>query len=279
MQGTRADLHVHSNLSDGILTPEELVHRAHLAGLGCMSICDHDSTAGVQRAVDRGRELGVQVIPGVELGVYVEGGSPGVAQRLDGGEVHLLGYGMRGPALDAFLEGLREGRLRRLSRILERLAGLNMPLTEEEVLRAAAPSQSPGRPHIARAMVKRGYCSSINEVFSRFLIPGKPGYVPRERVSALEGIEVIREAGGVPVVAHPGLGGTATPLLKSMVEMGVEGIEVVHQDHSFEVVRNLIRFARSRDLLCTGGSDFHGRPSDPRLGEVTVPISWTRELI
>ncbi len=277
--GSRADLHLHSNLSDGLLTPEELVQRAQLVGLGCISLCDHDSTGGVERAVRCGRELGVRVIPGVELGVHMDGGRAGSAGGPDPGEVHLLGYGMRGGNLEPFLQRLREGRLRRLTRILARLDDLDMHLTEEEVLRVAAPSLAPGRPHIARALVRRGHCRSIGEAFSRLLIPGKPAYVPRERVSAREGIEAIRGAGWIPVAAHPGLGGIATPRLKELVELGVQGVEVVHQDHSLEAVRRLLRFARSRDLICTGGSDFHGRASDPRLGEVTIPMGWTRRLL
>ncbi|MFO8059858.1 MAG: PHP domain-containing protein [Bacillota bacterium] len=278
--GNRADLHVHSNRSDGLLAPEELVRRAYRAGLGCISLCDHDCIDGVGPAARRGEEMGVRVIPGVELSVWVKGGGDGEGGgRPVEGEVHLLGYGMRSSALEPFLQHLREERLRRLRRILRRLEDLATPLTEEEVLRVAAPSHSPGRPHVARALVRRGHCASVAEAFARLLGAGRPAYVPRERVSAREGIGAIRDAGGVPVAAHPGLGGTVTPLLESLVLMGVEGVEVVHQNHSLEVVRQLIHFARCRGLRCTGGSDFHGRPEDPPIGEVAVPLRWARGLI
>lgn len=278
----RADLHLHSNASDGCLSPEELVDEARACGLECISLCDHDTTDGAQRALSRGCELGIEVVPGIELGVSLEGAGDGGSDhggRLDAGELHMLGYGIE-PAgdLEVLLGELQDSRRSRLELILERLEACGAAVTQKEVLASAGSSQAVGRPHVARAMVERGRCSSVREAFSEYLGPGRPGYVPRKRLTAQEGIDAIRSAGGIPVVAHPGLGGRIMPGLQQLVDMGVMGVEVVHPDHSHAVIGRLIRFARRHGLYVTGGSDYHGRATDPGLGQVTAPVAWAREL-
>ncbi len=278
----RADMHLHSNASDGYLSPSELVEEAYACGLECIALCDHDTIAGVSHALHRGRDLGIDVIPGIELGVcHADAGDVSMDDggRLDAGELHMLGYGIESRGhLDVLLRGLQESRRSRIDQILQRLEACGLFLSWEEVQVEAGSSESVGRPHVARALVNRGHCGGVREAFSEYLAPGRPGYVPRKRLTAGEGIEAILSAGGIPVVAHPGLGGRMMPGLPRLVEMGVMGIEVVHPDHSHAVMSELIRFARRHGLFVTGGSDYHGRAADPRLGEVTAPAAWARAL-
>jgi len=275
-----ADLHLHSSESDGRSTPGALVDAAADAGLRYMALCDHDSVGGVERALRRARSRDVCVIPGVELGVHVTlpraGGDP-TDSRLAAGEVHLLGYGMRDMVeLEDLLEDMRRSREHRIYAILENLAGEGIDLKEEDVRRQLGASSVPGRPHVARALVARGCCRTEAEAFSRWLVPGRPGYIPRKKLSLERGIAAVRRAGGVPVFAHPG---QMYSLLEDAVRLGVRGVEVVHPDHSCAVMSRLLRFAREHDLLPTGGSDFHGRPSDPAVGEVTAPAAWAEALL
>ncbi len=277
----RSDLHLHSSESDGSLGPSALVDAAAQAGLDYISLCDHDSVGALRLAQRRARNHPVCVITGVELGVQADpAGGEGDSYRLAPGELHLLGYGMQEMReLEELLADMRLSRERRIMRILDRLSDAGVELGERDVRQQMQGSRVPGRPHVARALVARGYCRSEKEAFSQHLVPGRPGYVPRKRLSLREGVRVVTRAAGVPVFAHPGLGGRVHPNLSDAVRMGVQGIEVIHPDHSLAMMARLIRLARQHDLVPTGGSDYHGRPTDPALGEVTAPTAWVQQLL
>ncbi|MFB9279874.1 PHP domain-containing protein [Cohnella cellulosilytica] len=248
----RADLHTHTTASDGLFAPADNVRMAKEAGLFAIAITDHDTVAGVGEALRAGRELGVVVVPGVELSTVT-----------DGKDIHVLAYGF---SLDdarwlARLEGVREERNRRNERILANLCALGMPISPEELAAAAGKSarkdKSVGRPHIAQAMVDKGYVSDLREAFDRWLAEGKPGYEKQGRASSLEAIGWIHEAGGKAVIAHPGIYGD-DELALSLLERGADGLEAYHSDHTPEQERRYAEWTAARGKLTTGGSDFHG---------------------
>lgn len=266
-----ADLHLHTTASDGSLAPAEVVDRAAEIGLRVIAITDHDTVQGIEDAQQRGQEVGVQVIPGIELSV-----------RSDSEEVHLLGYGIdvNDPRLHAHLENFQADRLRRVERMVERLGELGYPLTVSEVL-VAAGDGSPGRPHVARVLVDKGYFKSISDVFDELLKEGRPGYVPRRRLSLAEGVALIHQAGGLAVCAHPGLLKKPDEVLQTLVTVGLDGVEVIHSEHDQADRERFAKFAEEYGLLRTGGSDCHG-PGVKRemfLGRYTIPKEWVEALL
>jgi predicted metal-dependent phosphoesterase TrpH len=243
----RIDLHTHTVASDGLLTATELVRLARQSGVGILAVADHDSTEGVEEALRAGRDAGVEVIPAVELNTDV----PGT-------EVHILGYFIdyRLEWLQALLRRLREGRLHRARRMVEKLAALGAPIRLERVL-ALAGGGAVGRPHVARALVEAGHVGETAEAFARYIGRNGPAYVERLKVAPAQAVEIIRHAGGVPVLAHPGwLGDEA--MVEELLAAGLEGIEAYYPDHTPAMVERYLKIARSRGLLVTGGTDFHG---------------------
>ena len=190
----RIDLHTHSAVSDGTDSPAELVAKAKAAGLDVVALTDHDTFDGLDAAVAGGRAHGIEVVRGVEL-----------STRRAGQSVHLLGYGAdeAHPGLDAEMERVRAGRSMRLAPVLDRLAALGVPLTEEQVRVHVGDSPSIGRPHIADALVAAGYVADRKEAFDRFLADGGPAHVPRYAIELGRGIDLIHAAGGVAIIAHP----------------------------------------------------------------------------
>jgi predicted metal-dependent phosphoesterase TrpH len=254
------DLHTHTNVSDGVLAPRELVRAASRAGLDTIAVTDHDTVEAVVECIDEGRSQNVRVIPGVEISSFVplEGGERGdVASEKN---VHLLAYfdpSQLGRLVEWQAER-RRAREERLDRMLARLAELGVALTREEVLGPEPdPRRSIGRPHVARALVARGHVRDQREAFTRFLAQGRPAYVDYPRPGAREACDLVRELRGVAVVAHPGLDDLEGSL-ETLKECGVQGIEVFHPDHSPETVARLRARAQALGLLATGGSDFHG---------------------
>lgn len=264
----RADLHVHTTASDGIASPAEVVRIALNRGLAALGIADHDTTAGVAPALLAARGTSLEIIPGVEINTDHATG-----------EVHILGYLYRWPnfQLERQLSRLRERRLARMETMVGRLQFLGLPVTRERVL-AIAGDAAVGRPHVARALVEGGCVKNEGEAFERYLARGRPGYVERARFSPAEAVALIREAGGVPVLAHPGVHGQA--LIDELIAEDLRGIEVYHPDHRPEVVIELLRLAASYNLVVTGGSDFHahGAAWGTTIGEVTVPASVVESL-
>lgn len=248
------DLHAHTTASDGALTPTELVTRAAGRGVAVLALTDHDTVGGVEAAVAAAAPLGVRVVPGVELSV-----------RAPQGTLHLLGYfpAVPGEPLRSRLTALAESRRGRAARIVARLAELGAPVDLDEVLASAAGSV--GRPHIADALVRAGYASSRTNAFDRYLSDRGPAYVPYDRLTPVDAIRLVRDSGGVPVLAHPASLGMSDRHLQSFVHSlasaGLAGIEVHRPDHGPEQRRQYGRLARSLRLVPCGGSDFH-RPGD-----------------
>jgi predicted metal-dependent phosphoesterase TrpH len=244
----KADLHTHTRASDGWHTPEELVRMAREAGLEAVAVTDHDTVAGVQDALESGRKMGVDVLPGVEISTLHEGV-----------EVHVLGYAMdfEDPVFLRWLQELRNTRDLRNRMIVERLQQLGIDIQLEEVYAKQQKDGNVGRPHIAAVLVEKGIVASVNEAFEEYLGTGKKAYVVPPRISPLEALELIHGAGGVCVLAHPGLY-KKDDLLKKLIAKGLDGIEVFHPDHTAEDENRYRQMAEECGLLMTGGSDFHG---------------------
>jgi predicted metal-dependent phosphoesterase TrpH len=250
----RIDLHTHSSLSDGTDTPAELVRKARAVGLDVVGLTDHDTFDGLAEAAAEGEQLGVQVVRGMELSCSRQGSS-----------VHVLAYGAdpASPGLAAEMAQVRDGRLGRLAGVLAKLAALGVPVSEAEVMAQAGDSPSIGRPHIADALIKAGHVQDRQEAFDRFLADGGPAHVPRYTIELERGIDLIHQAGGLAVIAHPWGRGREYLLPPSVLQTlahdhQLDGIEVDHQDHDAEIRSQLRTLAHSLDLLPTGSSDYHG---------------------
>ncbi len=252
------DLHIHSTASDGTLTPGEILQRAKRLGLGAIAITDHDGLDGCREALRLGIPEGLGFLTGVEISADRPASLPGE------GSVHILGYRIRldDPALNAAFGRLQSARGERNPRIIARLQALGIPITLAEV-EAEADGGHPGRPHIARVLVRKGITATIDEAFARLLGNGKPAYVGKERIAIGQAIALIGAAGGIAVLAHPGLLELGEErrlerLLGELKEMGLQGLEVFFPDHSVEQTAAYARLAERLGLLMTGGTDFHG---------------------
>ncbi len=259
----RIDLHTHSSVSDGTDTPTQLVRKAAAEGVDVLGLTDHDTFDGLREAKLAAASAGIVVLPGIEMSCQLEGAS-----------VHLLGYGCD-PHFEELLDELarvRVGRTGRLPEMLTKLAELGMPLTETEIAEQVGSSPSLGRPHVADAMVAKGYVRDRQEAFDRFLHDGGPAYANRYSCPLRRGIELIRRAGGVPVIAHPwgrGRDKELTPAVLSELTMEnrLEGIEVDHPDHDADTRARLRELVSRLGLLTLGSSDHHG------LGKVNNPLA------
>ncbi|WP_018887540.1 PHP domain-containing protein [Paenibacillus massiliensis] len=249
----RYDLHTHTRASDGMNTPAEQIRRAKVKGLQGVAITDHDTVSGIQEALEAGTEHGVTVIPGVEI-----------STRAKGKDIHVLGYFVDylDPLLLQRLQELRETRGQRNQRIVEKLRELGVELTMDEVIaqlgRPLEPDESIGRPHIADALVHKGYASDMRDAFDRYLAEGAAAYVSVPRVSPGQACDWIRAAGGVPVLAHPGLYADDALVEALLEEHRPIGIEVYHADHDTAAEERYARMAEQYGLIPTAGSDYHG---------------------
>jgi 3',5'-nucleoside bisphosphate phosphatase len=241
------DLHSHTTASDGALAPRDLVRLAARHGVRVLAVTDHDSTEGLPEAIDEAARHGIEIVPGLEINTDVPGA-----------EIHVLGYCVDWQAewFQAFLREQRAERTARVHRIVERLTGLGMPLAADEVF-AICKEGSPGRPHVAQAMVNRGYVKSVREAFDRWLRADGPANVPRRRLTPAEAVAVIRRAGGVPVLAHPGLA-NRDEMIPGLVAAGLAGIETYYPEHSVGQITGYRRMCQRLRLVATGGSDYHG---------------------
>ena len=250
----RIDLHTHSAVSDGTDTPAELVEKARAVGLDVVALTDHDTFDGLDEAAAAGERVGIQVVRGMELSCSRHGSS-----------VHVLAYGAdpASTGLAAEMALVRDGRLGRLAGVLAKLAALGVPVSEAEVMAQVGTSPSIGRPHIADALIEAGHVRDRQEAFDRFLADGGPAHVHRYTIEVERGIDLVHEAGGVAVIAHPWGRGRERLLPASAIQAlardhGLDGIEVDHQDHDADIRRRLHTLADSLGLLPTGSSDYHG---------------------
>lgn len=240
------DLHMHTTASDGDYPPEKMVEKAKNAGLKTIAITDHDTLNGVARAASEGEKLGIKVIPGVELSTK-EGKK----------SVDILGYGLKESAeLEKTLARMREGRENRAERIVAKFTEIGMPITMEDVLKFAGGGVI-ARPHIAKAVVEKGYVSEVQTVFDKYLADGKPCALPKTVLSPAEGIELIHHAGGVAVLAHPVHLHDDELVKKLLDDYDFDGIEVWHREQDEDANERYGAMAESYNLLKTGGSDFH----------------------
>jgi predicted metal-dependent phosphoesterase TrpH len=248
----RADLHTHTTASDGLFRPEVNVRLALEAGLSAIAITDHDTLAGIPEALDAGRTYGIVVVPGVEISTAIESK-----------DIHILGYGISAddPVLQKRLLSLRNIRNRRNDGILARLDELGLSVSLDELENAAGKSSlsggSVGRPHIAQVLVDKGYAVNMKDAFDRYLGEGKPAYFSPPRITPLEAIGWIHDAGGTAIIAHPGLYADDS-LILSLLNCGADGLEAFHSDHDSASEKRYEEWANSRGKLVTGGSDFHG---------------------
>jgi predicted metal-dependent phosphoesterase TrpH len=249
---SRIDLHLHTTHSDGSFSTREVMTFAKQAGVTALAITDHDIVAGIAEATAIGTELGIEVVPGVEI-----------SSRLGESELHILGYFLNwtDPLLAQRLSSLRDSRHTRNPKIVQRLNELGIPITYEEV-RALAGTESVGRPHIARLLMEKKFVTSAKEAFDRYLANGRPAFVDRELPEPAEAVQWIREAGGVPVLAHPTWVRTSADGLRTLVRdlkvTGLGGIEVHYSTHTPSQTTEYLELAKQCDLVVTGGSDFHG---------------------
>ncbi len=264
-----ADLHLHTLFSDGTLTCEELVFQAGKAGLSAIAVVDHDTVDGISSAKEAGLKNNVEVISGVEL-----------TAEHEGMEIHVLGYLLdysRQPLLEK-LEFLRKNRVERIYNIADKLKkNMDVSLNPDTVF-VLAKKGTVGRLHVARAMVKDGLAGSVQEAFYKYIGDKCPGYVSGFKLSPSEAIKLIKDAGGVPILAHP-YSLRRDELIPEFIKMGLMGLEVYYGEHTQGMINFYLEIVRKYNLLATGGSDFHGEAKpDVKLGLVKIPYELVEKL-
>jgi len=264
-----ADLHVHTYLSDGTQSPEEVVELAKNGGLKTIAITDHDVVAGIDRAQKKGKEVGLEVIPGIEL----------TAEALDT-EIHILGYFIdhRNYNLVETIGKIQKGREERIFKICEKLNGLGVNLNPEKIFEVAG-HRAAGRPHVARALVDEGYVSNFKEAFNKYIDFHGPAYVSHYKLSPEEAIKLVVRAGGIPVFAHPAVS-NCDQIIPDLMAVGLGGIEVYYGGHDQRQTKHYLGLARKFGLLMTGGSDYHGFRSgrEVELGDIAIPDELVDKL-
>ncbi len=263
-----ADLHAHTAESDGTYTPVQLVREAVARGLSAVAIVDHDSVGAVACALEEAKETNCEVIPGIEL----------TAQQ-DNQEIHILGYFLdyQQAALLDELKLVRQNRVERVYKIIENLKESGIELNAQTVFDISGRG-TVGRLHIARALVKDGWVSSASEAFRKYIGDRSPAYVLGFRFSPAEAIKLIRDAGGVAVLAHPYILEN-DGLIAEFARCGLQGLEVYYPEHSQSLVNFYLDLAKKLDLLVTGGSDFHGSAKpNIKLGAIKVPLELVEKL-
>lgn len=263
-----ADLHLHSIFSDGTFTPEEVVAQGKRLGFAALALTDHDTVEGCERMAAACAAGRIEFIAGSEL-----------TAEFGEHELHLLGYFLdpKHPRLLSAMAKFQEVRQQRIRDMVARLNELGLPLETEQVF-TLANCRAPGRPHVARALVKAGLCASLDEAFERFLKRHRPAWVPKMKISALDAIELIHAAGGLAVMAHPGLN-KCDEVIPALVKAGLDGIECYHTKHTTNTAAHYLNFTRQYGLLVTGGSDCHGlSKGKPLIGGIKLPIHYVHKM-
>ena len=281
------DLHTHSSISDGTDRPAALIRAAARAGLSAVALTDHDTHRGNAPGRAAAEAAGLGFVPGVELSAHAAairlepGEHPAPGDKL--GTLHILGYGVRenDPALQAIYDDQHAARATRNPEIIDKLRDLGYELTPEEVLaesdRRSNHLAVVGRPHIAQALIRKGYVASVDEAFRTLIGEGQPAYIRRDRLPPKQAIDAIHHAGGVAVMAHPVQLNPRDDhhllrMIDRLAELGIDGLETHHSDHPPTLVDRLVELARSRGLLTTGGSDYHGTRKPIALGQMGCGI-------
>ena len=269
---SRVDLHIHSNASDGRLSPEEVVRESARRGLAVIALTDHDAISGLAPALAAAKTFpGLRVVPGVEL-----------STDADQGEVHILGYFIdyNDGELVARLERMRNSRLERAQAMVAKLRDLGVNIDWPRVQEIAGKG-SVGRPHLAQAMLEKGYIGSLKEAFSSYIGRGGPAYVERRKLTPAAAVELILRVKGLPVLAHPLTVSDPEALVVKLKAVGLVGIEAYYKDYSADDVGKLLMLAERYNLVATGGSDYHGLDTEIEImiGGVQVPLSAAEHLI
>ncbi len=268
----KADLHLHTTASDGKLRPEEIVRKASQLGLDVIAITDHDSVAGIPPALEAAKSFPqLLVIPGVEINT-----------DMPQGEVHILGYFLdyHDPELNHSLEELRNSRYERGRKMIAKLADMGMDIEWERVLELATGGII-GRPHIAQAMVERGYSSSLQEAFTKYIGRNGSAYIERKKLTPLDAVELILNAGGLPFLAHPADIAHLEALVLRLKEAGMAGLEVYYANYSPGKIARLQALAKRYNLIASGGSDYHGLDNTigADIGSVDLPPKSVEQFI
>ena len=265
------DLHIHTTASDGRLSPGELVKLARSLNVGVISVTDHDSVGGIDKAIlEAAKEPRIIVVPGVEINT-----------DLATGELHVLGYFIdyKNPDFVIALERIRQSRVGRACQMIEKLRQLGVVVEWRRVLELAR-GESICRPHIAQAILENGYVSTEREAFDKYIGRDAPAYVEREKIHPVEAVSIIKKAGGLPVLAHPADIVDLDQMLGELIKAGLIGLEAYYAQYSKDTVNKLVRIASRYELLTTGGSDYHHFQDDLELpfGSVEIPRESVEQL-
>jgi len=267
----QADLHIHSTASDGKLTPTDVVLEAARRGLSFIALTDHDNIDGIASAQATARAFpGLKIIPGVEI-------STDVAE----GEVHVLGYFIdyTDPEFNAALDGFKNSRLQRGEKMVAKLRKLGINIDWQRVKEIAGGSTI-GRPHIAQAMLEKGYITSFKEAFNEYLGHGRPAYVERDKMTPKEAVELIIKAKGLPVLAHPLTLPDPEAMTAELKGAGLVGLETYYNGYTTEEINRLLTLADKHELIATGGSDYHGiDDTETGIGDIDLPLEAVEKLI
>ncbi len=270
---SRIDLHIHTTASDGKFSPEDIVRRSAELGLTAIAICDHDSVDGITAALEAANKDSpqIRVIPSVEISTYAPGS-----------EAHLLGYFIdyTDPELKATLASLRSSRRERAKRMIAKLKGLDVGIDWRRVQEIAG-SGSIGRPHIAQALLEKGYITSFKEAFTKYIGFKGPAYVERQKITPAEAVALITRAGGLPVLAHPFTVNNPGAMIAKLKTAGLVGLEVYYNSYTEDEKDSLAQLAKKYDLIATGGSDYHGLDdsAETMIGGTYVPEESAEQLI
>ena len=260
----KVDLHIHTIYSDGLLTPEQVVKKAFELDLKAISITDHDTIDGISSAMNEVEKCpGLEVIPSIEL-----------STDWGGDEIHILGYYLNYKDLDlrTRLSNFQQKRRIRVERIISKLQNMGIDVSIKDV---KSRGSSLGRPHVASALIRKGYATSVQEAFDKYLNKGKPAYVPKKKLTPLNAINMIKQNKGIPVLAHQDCSKPKCNL--ELIDYGIMGIEVIHKDHNQAQTAYYTKLAKDNNLLLTGGSDCHGK-APLLLGSFNIPLKYVDKL-
>lgn len=269
---SRVDLHIHSTASDGSLRPADIVRQAAERGLSAIALADHDTVGGIAPAIEAAKIFPkLKVIPAIEL-------STDVPQ----GEVHVLGYFIdyADREFQVTLERMRHSRLHRAQGMIAKLKNFGIHIDWERVQEIAG-TGSMGRPHIARAMLEKGYITSFKEAFDKYISRDGPAYVEREKMTAVEAVELLLQVNGLPVLAHPFTANNTEMLIAELKAAGLVGIETYYNGYTADEISRLVSLANKFGLIATGGSDYHGldATNETMIGGVNVPLESVERLM